>query len=95
MRHQKKPRKTRERGFLEKVNLYAAGIDIGAKSLFVAVPEELDEQPVREFACFTGDLNRLAESRTPYRSARPPRGARERQNPSSAYGRIAGMDWSA
>jgi len=48
-------------GHLEQVNLYAAGIDIGSRSHFVAVPEELAEQPVREYACFTGDLQRMAD----------------------------------
>ncbi|MEA3292650.1 MAG: IS110 family transposase, partial [Pseudomonadota bacterium] len=48
-------------GHLEQVNLYAAGIDIGSRSHFVAVPAELAEQPVREYACFTGDLQRLAD----------------------------------
>ena len=51
----------RQSKVLEQVNLYAAGIDVGATSHFVAVPEELDTQPVREFAAFTGDLNRLAD----------------------------------
>lgn len=46
---------------LEQINLEAAGIDVGATSHFVAVPEALDEQPVREFGCFTGDLNQLAD----------------------------------
>jgi len=46
---------------LEQVNLFAAGIDIGSQSHYVAVPEELDSEPVREFSCFTGDLNRMAD----------------------------------
>ena len=46
---------------LEQVNLYAAGIDIGSTSHYVAVPAELDEQPVREFPCFTRDLNQMAD----------------------------------
>jgi transposase len=45
---------------LEHINRYAAGIDIGSKSHFVAVPEGTDEQPVREFSTFTADLERLA-----------------------------------
>jgi transposase len=39
----------------------AAGIDIGSASHFVAVPGDRDEQPVREFASFTGELERLAD----------------------------------
>lgn len=38
----------------------AAGIDIGASSHFVAVPDDRDERPVREFQTFTDDLNELA-----------------------------------
>ena len=46
---------------LQHINQYAAGIDIGARSHFVAVPEGADEDPIREFSTFTGDLERLAE----------------------------------
>ena len=46
---------------LQQLNLFAAGIDIGSKSHFVAVPEGADEQPVREFQCFTADLHRLVD----------------------------------
>jgi transposase len=45
---------------LEHLNEYAAGIDIGSKSHFVAVPEGVDQNPVREFSTFTGDLEELA-----------------------------------
>lgn len=38
-----------------------AGIDIGSASHFVAVPPDRDDEPVREFASFTGDLQRLAD----------------------------------
>ncbi|NBQ02773.1 MAG: IS110 family transposase [Opitutae bacterium] len=37
----------------------AAGIDIGAEELVVAVPSDRDQIPVRTFATFTGDLNTL------------------------------------
>jgi len=46
---------------LQRLNLNAAGIDIGSKSHFVAVPEGTDDEPVREFECFTADLYRLAD----------------------------------
>ncbi len=46
---------------LQQLNLFAAGIDIGSKSHFVAVPEGTDEKPVREFECFTADLHRLVD----------------------------------
>ena len=39
----------------------AAGIDIGSASHFVAVPPDRDDEPVREFASFTVELNALAD----------------------------------
>ena len=36
-----------------------AGIDIGSKSHFVAVPSERDSNPVREFSTFTADLHKM------------------------------------
>jgi Transposase IS116/IS110/IS902 family./Transposase. len=39
----------------------AAGVDIGAREIYVAVPPDRDEQPVRVFTSFTEDLNRLAD----------------------------------
>jgi transposase len=39
----------------------AAGIDIGAREIFVAVPPDRDEHPVRVFGTFTEDLQRLCE----------------------------------
>ena len=46
---------------LSRVNLNAAGIDVGASSHFAAVPQDRWEQPVREFEAFTADLCRLAD----------------------------------
>jgi transposase len=46
---------------LRNINSHAAGIDIGSKSHFVAVPDGADEQPVREFSSFTDDLVRMAD----------------------------------
>jgi transposase len=43
------------------VNRRAAGIDIGSTFHVVAVPQELDAQPVRSFRSFTADLNALAD----------------------------------
>ena len=37
----------------------AAGIDIGATEIFVAVPQDRDPGPVRSFETFTEDLHRL------------------------------------
>jgi len=42
------------------LNACAAGIDVGSKSHFVAVPEGVDPDPVREFSTFTDDLEHLA-----------------------------------
>src|SRR5262249_56265186 len=39
----------------------AAGIDVGASEIFVAVPADRDAEPVRSFATFTRDLNSLAD----------------------------------
>jgi transposase len=39
----------------------AAGIDIGSAAHYVAVPPDRDDEPVREFASFTTDLQRLAD----------------------------------
>lgn len=39
----------------------AAGIDIGSAAHFVAVPPDRDDEPVRKFASFTADLERLAD----------------------------------
>jgi transposase len=46
---------------LKQVHLNAAGIDIGAESHYVAVPEGRDKQPVRTFSAFTPDLEQLAD----------------------------------
>lgn len=45
---------------LEHINKMAAGIDIGSKSHFVAIPEGCDDICVREFKSFTADLHELA-----------------------------------
>jgi transposase len=44
-----------------KIHPHAAGIDIGATVLHVAVPFDCDAQPVRMFATFTEDLQALAD----------------------------------
>ena len=43
------------------MNLNAAGVDVGAGSHFVAVPEGRCQQSVSEFGSFTADLYRLAD----------------------------------
>jgi len=39
----------------------AAGADIGAEEIFVAVPPDRDDDPVRRFPTFTRDLHELAD----------------------------------
>jgi transposase len=40
---------------------HAAGIDIGAREIYVAVAADRDEHPVRKCGTFTGDLHQMAE----------------------------------
>ncbi|MGL4961822.1 MAG: IS110 family transposase [Inquilinus sp.] len=61
MKGKKRQRARRVQAQLQQINLFAAGIDVGARSHFVAVPADLTAEPVREFASFTGDLDRLAD----------------------------------
>ena len=58
-RHPPKPRVSPS--VLDHINPHAAGIDCGSAEHFVAVPPDRDPTPVRSFATFTGDLQRLAE----------------------------------
>lgn len=51
--------KNNQSSSLRVVNPDAAGIDIGATSHFVAVPEGRDKETVREFQCFTSDIHAL------------------------------------
>lgn len=44
-----------------RVNLNAAGVDVGVASHFVAVPEGRCKQSVREFPSFTADMYRMAD----------------------------------
>jgi len=46
---------------MECIEPNAAGIDVGATEVYVAVPPERDPQPVRQFATFTADLRAMAE----------------------------------
>ena len=46
---------------LEQINLNAAGIDVGSREHWVAVPADRDPQPVRCFGTFTSDLEALAD----------------------------------
>jgi len=46
---------------LKQIKRHAAGIDVGAEEVYVAVPPDRDEQSVRSFPTFTADLRNLAE----------------------------------
>ena len=46
---------------LDQINRNAAGIDIGAEEVYVAVPPDRDTESVRTFPTFTVDLQRLAD----------------------------------
>ena len=43
------------------VEANAAGIDVGARQVYAAVPPDRDPQPVRSFDTFTEDLEKLAD----------------------------------
>lgn len=43
------------------INPDAAGVDVGATDIFVAVPPERSDTPVRHFPTFTADLQELAD----------------------------------
>ena len=45
---------------LEYIERNAAGIDVGATEVYVAVPPDRDAEPVRRFKTFTGDLRAMA-----------------------------------
>ncbi len=66
-RTNRKPDQNRQRKFrkgkLEPLRIRddAAGIDVGATELFVAVPPEKDTESVRRFSSFTRDLHALAD----------------------------------
>ena len=42
------------------LNPHAAGVDIGATEIYIAVPVGRDPQPVRRFSTFTEDLRAAA-----------------------------------
>src|ERR1700730_6711707 len=46
---------------LHNLNPNAAGVDIGATEIYIAVPVDRDQQPVRHFSTFTEDLHAAAD----------------------------------
>ena len=59
----KTQKKTQRHGLLPTPVLEpnAAGVDIGATEIYIAVPLDRDAQPVRRFATFTEDLVAAAD----------------------------------
>jgi transposase len=56
------PRRTRaSKGTIAPIHRNAAGLDVGATFHVVAIPPDRDEQPIRSFKSFTGDLHKLAD----------------------------------
>ena len=60
MAHQRAPKQLHLEG-LPAIHPNAAGIDIGANEIVVAVPADRDAQPVRAFPTFTQDLQSLVD----------------------------------
>lgn len=57
----RKKRQPKTNSQLPTLHPYAAGIDVGARQLFVAVPTDADPKPVRAFTTFTDDLHALRD----------------------------------
>ena len=62
-RHKSNPPKVKPPSapLLSTLHLHAAGLDIGAREIYVAVPPGTCPQPVRPFATFTEDLHALRD----------------------------------
>lgn len=60
-RRSSKPRSNKRDRPSPVINPNAAGIDVGATEVYVAVPADRDPESVRSFATFTVDLNTLAD----------------------------------
>ena len=66
----------------------AADIDIGSASHYVAAPADRDDEPVREFASFTEDLEALADW------LKPAMWTRSRWNPPACTGYRSSNCWN-
>ena len=60
-KNRKNKGKGKSSGMLVTLEPNAAGVDIGAEEIYVAVPPDRDENPVRSFGSFTRDLHELAD----------------------------------
>ncbi|MCK5158402.1 MAG: IS110 family transposase [Candidatus Heimdallarchaeota archaeon] len=58
-----KKRKTKSKSvkMLHIIKANAAGIDIGASEIYIAVPDDRDNKPIRHFDTFTADLHEAAK----------------------------------
>src|SRR5512141_1094028 len=62
MAKRKQPQKMKSQvNALDQINANAAGADIGAEEIYVAVPPDRDEVSVRCFPTFTADLQALGD----------------------------------
>ena len=61
----KRAARRRKKGFCYQdrpiIEANAAGIDVGAREMYVAIPPDRDPEPVRVFPTFTADLEALAD----------------------------------
>ena len=57
----KRKKKCKKVKMLHTIKPNAAGIDIGASEIYIAVPQDRDPQPVRHFDTFTADLHEAAK----------------------------------
>ncbi len=61
MPRKRTPKRSGKAEFLPVLKPNAAGVDIGATEIYVAVPADRDTESVRCFPTFTEDLHRLAD----------------------------------
>ena len=60
MKQAERKLKPRKRS-LKRIHPHAAGVDIGSRVHYVAVPEDRCDQPVQHFGCLTPDLQEMAQ----------------------------------
>ena len=54
-------KKTNKAMELPTMRANSAGIDIGAEEIWVAIPADRDQEPVRRFGSFTAELKQIAD----------------------------------
>ncbi|MBU2447387.1 MAG: IS110 family transposase [Bacteroidetes bacterium] len=60
-KYKKHSKKITKLDALKQINIDAAGIDVGDSEMYVAVPEDRDDQSVKTFGTFTRDLVNIAQ----------------------------------